>query len=182
MGAVQDVENRLLRSTSALEAAGVPYAVIGGNAVAAWVSRIDRDATRNTKDVNILLRRSDLDAAGEALEREGFVRVEVHGVPMFLDGPGGKPSQAVHILIAGERVRPEYVAPAPDVTDSERMERFQTVTLEALVQMKLTSYRLKDRVHILDMIGVGLIDSTWPARFHPELGKRLQELLDHPDG
>jgi hypothetical protein len=48
--------------------------------------------------------------------------------------------------------------------------------------MKLTSYRLKDRVHILDMIGVGLIDATWPARFPPALGARLQQLLDDPNG
>ena len=35
--AVEKVRNRLLRSTAALEAAGIPYAVIGGNAVMAWV-------------------------------------------------------------------------------------------------------------------------------------------------
>ena len=28
--------------------------------------------------------------------------------------------------------------------------------------MKLTSFRRKDQVHIQDMIGVGLIDATWP--------------------
>ena len=48
--------------------------------------------------------------------------------------------------------------------------------------MKLIAYRLKDRVHILDMIGVGLIDATWPARFPAALGDRLQQLLDDPDG
>jgi hypothetical protein len=47
--------------------------------------------------------------------------------------------------------------------------------------MKLASYRLKDRVHLLDMINVGLIDNTWPARFPPELAARLQTLLDNPD-
>lgn len=39
--AVQRVRERLLRATAALEAAGVPYAVVGGNAVAAWVARVD---------------------------------------------------------------------------------------------------------------------------------------------
>ena len=42
--AVEMVRERLLRSTAALEAAGVPYAVIGGNAVAAWVSKVDPGA------------------------------------------------------------------------------------------------------------------------------------------
>lgn len=47
--------------------------------------------------------------------------------------------------------------------------------------MKLNSFRLKDRVHLLDLIGVGLVDATWPGRFPAELGARLQELLDNPD-
>jgi hypothetical protein len=51
-----------------------------------------------------------------------------------------------------------------------------------LVRMKLIAFRLKDRVHLLDLIGVGLIDASWPARFPPELGSRLQELLDNPEG
>ncbi len=48
--------------------------------------------------------------------------------------------------------------------------------------MELTSYRLKDRVLILDLIGVGLIDATWPARLPAPLGDRLQQLLDDPNG
>lgn len=182
IGMMEKVRERLGRAVRALEAGGIAYAVIGGNAVGAWVSRIDEGKVRTTSDVDILLRREDLDEATPYLEAEGFVRAEVLGVPMFLDGPDGKPSQAIHILIAGEKVRPEYVEPAPNVDESEMLENFRAVNLEALVRMKLTSFRLKDRVHLLDMIGVGLIDSTWPARLHPELGKRLQELLDNPDG
>jgi hypothetical protein len=182
IGAVEDVRERLLRSTGALEAAGLPYAVIGGNAVAAWVARVDRDAVRNTKDVDILLRRSDLGPATPVLEAVGFVPVEVLGVPMFLDGPKGKPSQAIHVLIAGEKVRPEYVSAAPDVDESERMEEFRAIKLEALVLMKLTSFRDKDRTHLRDLIGVGLVDSTWPVKFQPELAARLQTILDNPDG
>jgi hypothetical protein len=55
--AVELVRERLKRATSALEAAQVPYAVIGGNAVAAWVSRVDPEAARNTADVDILIDR-----------------------------------------------------------------------------------------------------------------------------
>jgi hypothetical protein len=53
--AVENVRNRLLRSTAALEAANIPYAVIGGNAVAAWVSKVDPGAARNTIDVDIMV-------------------------------------------------------------------------------------------------------------------------------
>ncbi|MEM8945803.1 MAG: hypothetical protein AAGD11_11525 [Planctomycetota bacterium] len=48
--------------------------------------------------------------------------------------------------------------------------------------MKLVAHRLKDRVHLRDMIDVGLIDETWPAKYPGELGQRLQVLLDDPDG
>ena len=48
--AVNEVQMRLLRAAQALEAGNVPYAVIGGNAVAAWVSRIDAGAVRTTRD------------------------------------------------------------------------------------------------------------------------------------
>ena len=55
--AVEKVRARLDRAVAALEGAGIPYAVAGGNAVAAWVSRVDEAAVRNTQDVDILLRR-----------------------------------------------------------------------------------------------------------------------------
>src|SRR3954462_13145974 len=113
--AVERVRDRLKRATAALEAAGVPYAVVGGNAVAAWVSTIDPGAARNTQDVDILLRREDLDAAERAMTAAGFIRANVSGVDMFLDGPNTGPRDAVHVLIAGEKVRPTSLALAPDV-------------------------------------------------------------------
>jgi len=180
--AAEQVRERLKRSTAALEQAGVPYAVVGGNAVAEWVGRVDDDAVRNTRDVDILIRRSDLPAAKAALEPAGFVYCQSFGVDMFLDGPAGRPTSAVHLLFAGEPVRTGDQANTPDVNDSEQGGGFRVVSLLALVQMKLTSFRLKDRVHLLDLIGVGQIDATWPARFPPVLGARLQELLDNPNG
>jgi hypothetical protein len=180
--AVEKVKERLLRATAALEKAGIPYAVIGGNAVASWVSRVDESAVRNTQDVDLLLRRQDLDAAIKALAEAGFIHRHVASVELFLDGPQARARDAVHVVFAGEKVRPEYVQPAPDVAESERGADFRLLRLEALVRMKLTSFRLKDRVHLLDMLGVRLIDSSWLARLPPELARRLQELLDNPDG
>ena len=180
MDAIEEVKRRARRVTALLDAAAVPYAVIGGNAVAAWVSTVDVGAERATKDVDILLRRADLPLARQALEPDGFIFAETLDVPMFLDGQTGRPSDGVHILYAGEKVRPNDLAPSVDVTDSQRGREFQVLTLEALVKMKLISYRRKDQVHLDDMIGVGLIDATWPARFSPELGARLQYILDTP--
>src|SRR5258708_39863145 len=105
--AAEKVKERLRRATKALDDASVPYAVAGGNAVAEWVARADEGATRNTRDVDLLVRRTDLPAARTALEVAGFIYHQVLDVDMFIDGPQGRPSEAVHILFAGEKARPE---------------------------------------------------------------------------
>lgn len=181
--AVENVRNRLMRATCLLAEANIPYAVIGGNAVAAWVSKVDTAAVRNTQDVDILIQRSDLEQAIAAMEAGGFVYRHSRGIDMFLDGPGTKFRDAVHILFAGEKVREEYLLPTPQVTESDRsIGPFCVLNLESLIRMKLTSFRDKDRMHLRDFIDIGLVDSTWPAHFPPELGSRLQSLLDDPDG
>jgi len=179
---VERVRERLLRAAGALDAAGIPYAVVGGNAVAAWVATVDEAAVRNTQDVDILLRRSDLDAAEKALAAVGFTRRNVQGIEIFLDGPGAKMRDAVHVVFAGEKVRQEYEAAAPDIFESERPGNFSVIKLEALVRMKLTSNRRKDQVHIQDMLDVGMIDASWTMRLGPVLGARLQHLIDTPEG
>ena len=179
--AVELVRERLLRATAALEAAGIPYAVIGGNAVGKWVSRIDQAAVRNTVDVDILIRRADLPRVTAVLSDAGFVRRHAAGIEVFLDGPEGRAKEAVHVLFAGEKVRPEYEFPAAEVSESERTEDFRVLTLEALVRMKLTSYRRKDQVHLQDMMGVGLIDESWCAKLPQPLADRLKLLIDTRD-
>jgi hypothetical protein len=181
MLAVERVRDRLLRASAALEAAGIPYAVAGGNAVAAWVATVDASAVRNTQDVDILLRRADLENASTALAKAGFIRRHVAGMDIFLDGPDAKVRDAVHVVFAGEKVRPEYESSAPDVSDSEKPAAFRVIALEPLVRMKLTSFLIDDRVDLQDMLEIGLIDGTWKTRFTPELAARLQQLIDTPD-
>ena len=180
--AVEAVRQRALRATAALTTAKIPYAVIGGNAVAAWVSRVDRAAVRNTQDVDILLRRTDFEAAKLALESEGFAYRQILDVDCFLDGPDASPRDAVHIIFANEKVKPKDLEFTADVSESEKSDDYDILKLESLVRMKLTSFRDKDRVHLRDMISIGLIDTTWPKRFQTELGNRLQTLLDDPNG
>jgi hypothetical protein len=180
--AVERVRDRMHRAAAALEQARIPYSVIGGNAVAAHVGRVDESAVRNTPDVDILLRRTDLEAAKTALTNAGFVYRHVNGIDEFLDGPRGKARDAVHVIFAGEKVRSVDPVPAPEIEESEATLLYRVVARESLVKMKLTSFRLKDRVHVLDMIGVGLVDETWLPRLHAELSSRLKELLDNPEG
>ena len=179
--AVAKVRDRLLRATTALNETGVPYAVVGGNAVASWVATIDEGAVRNTRDIDLLVRRSDLPAITAALEQADFVRDELLDVVMFRDGADGKPSEAVHLLFAGEKIRPDHVLPAPEIQTVNDPANFPVIALESLLLMKLMSNRRKDQVHVQDMIGVRLIDRLWLAKLPPELADRLQQLLDTPD-
>jgi GrpB-like predicted nucleotidyltransferase (UPF0157 family) len=180
--AVEKVRDRLHRSTAALEAGGIPYAVIGGNAVAAWVAKIDEGSVRNTRDVDILIRREDLEVAKAAMDAAGFEHAQVTGVDLFVERPNGKPSEGVHLLFAGEKVKPTDPVPAPLITEAEQGAAFRILSLEPLVRMKLVAFRLKDQVHLQDMARLGLIDGTWPDRYPLELAERLRQILANPDG
>ncbi len=182
VNAVEKVRQRLLRATSAMETAKIPYAVAGGNAVALWVSRVDESAVRNTKDVDILVRREDFAKVKQALEGSGFVYRRAAGLEVFLDGEQGKVRDGVHIVFANEKVRPEELLANPDVSDSEVTDQFRVLSLEALVRIKLTSFRDKDRVHLRDLIETGLVDDQWMQRLPVDLAMKLKLLLDNPEG
>jgi hypothetical protein len=176
--AVLKVRERLLRATSALAEAGISYAVIGGNAAASWVATVDEGAVRNCPDVELLVRRGDFTAVARALEAAAFVRDGV----MFLDGPDGKPRQAVRLVFSGERIEPRQFLPAPEIETVPDPANFHVLQLELLVSYELGINRTLNKVQVRDFIDVGLVDATWPARFPPELAARLQHLLDTPDG
>jgi hypothetical protein len=180
--AVEQVRQRLVKASAALRAAAVPHAIVGGNAVAAWVATVDATAVRNTQDVDILIKRSDLPAARAALESAGFVYRRVSAIDLFLDNPAATARQAVHIVFADEMVRPTEPAANPGVQESTDLGAFRVINLDALVRIKLTAFRDKDRTHLRDLIGVGLIDRSWLPRLTTPLAERLQSLLDTPDG
>lgn len=179
--AVELVRKRLLRTAAALASAGVDYAVVGGNAVAAWVATVDRTAVRNTQDVDVLIRRADLPAVTAALAKAGFVHQNVAGVDLFLDGPSATPREAVHVVFAEEFVRPGEPAANPPVSEAIDIGAFRVLSLESLVKIKLTANRRKDQVHVLDLVAVGLVNASWIPRLPPALAERLRILLETPD-
>ncbi len=177
--AMSHVEQLLKLSTTALDAAGVPYAVIGGNAIATWVAIRDAGAVRATKDVDILLRREDLDATERALRAVGLVRDEVLGIPVFMDETNPLPSQGVHVITAGEKVRPHAKYAAPDVTQVERSASgFLVLDLASLLAMKLDANRRVDQVHVEDLLRVGLIDAEIAGGLPDDLLDRLRYIRD----
>ncbi len=175
--AVDRVEKRLRRVTSALDAAGVRYAVAGGNAVAAWVGRVDPAATRATRDVDLLVRRADLERISEIMRGLGFERHDLRRLVLFVDPDEPSRRSGVHLVWADERVRPSYPCPAPSVGEAVRdPEGFWVVDLPALVRMKLTSDRAIDRAHVADMLSVGLIDRVVRDALPSPLRERLSQV------
>lgn len=178
--AVEKVNARLRKTVAILEAAGVPYAVIGGHAVRAWVAQVDEAALRTTQDVDILVRPADLPALVAAMTAAGFHHRTTAGLDMFVEHPDASARDAVHVRLVGAVERGGE--PNPDIEPAVRTDDLQTVALETLVRMKLNAFRDKDRVHVRDMLSLGLIDASWLDRYPEPLRARLQQLLDDPDG
>jgi len=116
--AVERVEQRLKRVASALNAAGVRYAVIGGNAVAAWVAKADRSATRSTVDVDLLVERDDVDAVTRVFEGLGFERHDLRRLMLFTDPEEPSRRSGVHLVWAGQKVLPSYAHPTPSIEEA----------------------------------------------------------------
>jgi hypothetical protein len=180
--AVERVNQRLRKTVRILEDAKVPYAVVGGHAVRAWVAQVDEAAVRTTRDVDILIRPDDLSSVIEAMTSQGFFYRQTAGLDMFVEEPDASARDAIHLVLCGQMVRADDYEPNPDIEPNETTNDFRTIKLETLVRMKLNSFRDKDRVHIRDMISIGLIDESWLERYPDELRKRLKELIDDPDG
>ena len=180
--AVEKVKVRLHLATSILSAAGIDYAVIGGNAVQMWVAQVDEAAVRNTRDVDLLLNRSDLPQATEVMRQNGFHYRHARGVDMFLDGPEASARDAVHVIFAEEKVKPLDLVPTPAISEVVMIHNTRVVSLPALVRMKLTAFRDKDRTHLRDLLELGLIDASWLDQIPEPLRPRLQELIETPEG
>lgn len=153
----------LARVSSALSAAGIEYEVIGGMAVLLQIQQVEPDAGRTTRDIDFLVRRNDLERIARAVEPYGFEMRHVAGIDRIVDRAAPE-RRVVRLFFGGstgtaERIRDAWVAPVAQ-----------------LVRMKLTSYRLKDRVHIQDMDEVGLITAEMEADLPEELRKRLAEI------
>jgi len=175
--AIERVQQRLREVTAALDAAGLRYAVVGGNAVAAWVARVDPGATRATKYVDLLVRRADLTRVSAVITALGFAREDLRDLVLFIDPDEPSKKSGVHLVWAGERIRPSYNTLSPTVDEAVRdPEGFLVVDLPALVRMKLTSYRPIDQAHVIDMMSVGLIDEAVRATLPAELLERLEAL------
>ena len=175
------VELRLRKAVSILESTSIPFAIVGGNAVRVWVAQVDPGAVRATNNVDILIRPEDLEQVKQVMAANGYHYRKAAGLDMFLEGKDDSVRSAIYIVLANCMVKQDDFEPNPDVEPVEYGDGIRILPLERLVRMKLNSFRLKDRVHLLDMIEVGLLDESWVAKFPKPLGDRLKSLIQNPD-
>ena len=174
--AVEKIFDVTKRFASALEAAAIPYRVVGGLAVFVHVDARDPMAARLTKDVDVAIDRKNLDAIRAALEPCGFTFRHVAGVDMFVDANNPNAIAAVHLLFAGERVSSDDVEVVPFSLPEQSPRGFMIAPVVDLVHMKLTSYRLKDQVHVQDLDHAGLITRQIEQTLSAPLLARLKEV------
>lgn len=174
---VEQLLETVRRLAQALTAAGIQYRVIGGVAVFLHVSDRDPLAARSTRDVDIAVDRAHLQAVAEAVRPFGFEYRHAAGLDMLVDAREPRARSAVHMIFVREKVRPEYLETVPDFSAPVKTsEGVLLAPVADLVRMKLTSYRLKDRVHIQDLDAVALITPEIEAQLSEPLRARLREV------
>ena len=164
------------RFATALSDGGIDYRIVGGLAVYLHVNAIDPIAARLTRDIDTAVRRIDVEKISHILKPLGLDYRHVAGVDMLVDARAPKARTAVHLVFVEEKVRPEYVEPVPKFSAAANIDGLLVAPVADLVRMKLTSFRLKDRVHIQDMDGVGLITPEIEADLPEVLRQRLAEV------
>jgi len=174
---VEQLFEKVRRLHAALQEAGVPYRVVGGVGVFLHVFEQDSGKARMTQDVDVAVARGDLARIAAAGEKHGFRYRHSAGLDMLVDATNPRASTAIQFIFVREKVRPEYVEPVPDFGEATiSSEGVFIAPVADLVHMKLTSFRLKDRVHVQDMDSVGLITPEIEAGLSDILRARLAEV------
>ncbi len=165
------VHQTMNRLVEALEAAGIPYAIMGGMAVNA------HGHARTTADVDVLLTREGFDEFRKRLVGTSFDPVPQRG-RRFTDRANGV---KLDVLVAGHYPgsgKPGPVAfPAPgDV--SEVIEGKRVVNLPTLIQLKLAARRHQDFADVVNLIGIHNLDEEYLDKLHPSLHRDFIECLE----
>jgi hypothetical protein len=167
---------RMRRFHRALDEAGIPYRIIGGMAAFYYVDELDPDKARFTPDVDAAVKREDLQRIIAAAEAAGFAYRHVKGIDMLVDPASASGRSAIHLVFAHAKVRPGDLEPIPFSEPRPTSEGILLAPVEDLVRMKLTSFRLKDKVHIQDMDSVGLITPEIERSLTDTMSERLAEV------
>jgi hypothetical protein len=164
------------RVEKAFSAAGLEYRVVGGLAAYLYVEEKEPDAGRLTKDIDIAVRREDLQRIAKAVEPFGLQYRHAAGVDMLVQIGAPSAWRAVHLVFTGEKVRKEYAEPTPELGPCRKIQGIRLIPLAGLIRMKLTSFRAKDEAHLKDLDEAGLITQEMEAGLTAILADRLAQV------
>lgn len=153
--------------------AGLEYRIVGGLATYLYVEECEPDAGRLTKDIDVIVRREDLEKIAKGAGQFGLEHRHVAGIDMLVQAEKPSARRAVHLVFTGERVRPDYPEPAPELGPYHEVRGLRLVPLADLVRMKLTSFRAIDEAHVKDLDAAGLITPEIDQTLSPILSERL---------
>ena len=176
-----DLVSVLHKITDALTDAGIPHELIGGLAVLVHVEEAEPEHSVLTRDIDLMVRRPDLERVKNAAAKAGFRFRHVAGVDMLLYGDTDSARNAVHLIFSGEKVRPHQATPNPPIAPERKRiqgREIMIIPVADLVRMKLSSFRDKDRVHVRSMDAAGLITSDVEKSLPAELQSRLQHVRE----
>jgi hypothetical protein len=169
----------LERIAGPLAAAKIPYEVIGGMAVMLQVNRVEPSAVRNTKDIDIMIHRVDLERIKDVAEHHGFTFRHAAGVDMLLPQGETKAANAVHLVFTGEKTKANQPVTNPPLRPehlSVHGVEVAVIPVMDLVSMKLANNRDIDRVHVRDLDSVCLITPEIEKALPSVLHQRLEEI------
>lgn len=146
------------RVDHAFRQAGLDYRIVGGLATYLYVEESAPDAGRLTPDIDIIVCREDLDKIAAAVEPFGLKATG--DVLLQVAQPTRRAVHLVFSELGAERI----------------IRGLRVAALMDLVRMKLTSFRLKDQVHIQDLDEAGLVTSEIEAGLTPVLRQRLADV------
>jgi hypothetical protein len=148
---------------------GLEYRIVGGLATYLYVEEREPDAGRLTKDIDIVVRRADLEKIAKAAASFGLQHRQVAGVDMLVrpEQPPGR--RAIHL----------YPEPTLDLSPCQRIKGLRLIPLADLIRMKLTSFRIKDQMHLKDLDEAGLITPEMETGLSPVLAERLAQVRAH---
>ncbi len=165
-----DLAERIERAFSS---AGIEYRIVGGLAAYLYIEEVEPDAGRLTKDIDIAVRRQDLEKIANAVEPFGLTLRHTAGIDMLVQAEEPSARRAVHLVFAGEKVRPGYVEPAPELGSAYRVRGVAFNSIPDLVRMNLTSFRARDEAHLKDLDEARLITPEIEGSLPPALLERL---------
>src|ERR1039457_3461019 len=146
--------------------AGLEYRIAGGLAAYLYVEEAEPDAGRLTKDIDIVVRRADLERIANAAASFGLQHRHVAGVDMLVrpDQPSGR--RAIHLhpeptleLGLNRRIKGLRLIPLGDLIHRKLPSRWAPGVASRILSGALMAFQ---SVHGLTMDGVAGV-STWQA-------------------